>query len=212
VASSAYMTGRKIWARPQAMLWSNNPGIAQNGLYVPQGDEFEDFVILSDHNRGELSISKQRIESRQRMINGTMRSYFNADKITISTLWDNFPSRSYKKELIFSPNGSPEYINLNENEEPPIPVKYKDLYTVDGGAGGVDVLDWHENHPGPFWVFLAYDKFNNFQGYPDQDSHNKLGIYNEVKLMFFGSFDYTVVKRGGSNHDLWNISVTLEEA
>lgn len=212
MASSAYMTGRKIWARPQAMLWSDNPGLIQNGMYVPNGDEFEDFIILSDHNRGELSISKQRIESRQRMINGTMRSYFNADKITISTGWDMFPSRSYSKELVFSPTGTPEYIDLNEVGDPLIPVQYRDLYTADGGAGGVDVLDWHENHPGPFWVFLAYDKFNNFQGYPDQDSHNKLGIYNEVRLMFFGSFDYTVVKRGGSNHDLWNISLTLEEA
>jgi hypothetical protein len=29
--------------------------------------------------------------------------------------------------------------------------------------------------------------------------------------MFISSFDYDVVKRGGSTYDLWNLSVTLEE-
>jgi hypothetical protein len=29
--------------------------------------------------------------------------------------------------------------------------------------------------------------------------------------VYFADFNYTVVKRGGDNHDLWNISVTLEE-
>jgi hypothetical protein len=29
--------------------------------------------------------------------------------------------------------------------------------------------------------------------------------------VYFADFNYTVVKRGGNNHDLWNISVTLEE-
>jgi hypothetical protein len=29
--------------------------------------------------------------------------------------------------------------------------------------------------------------------------------------VYFADFNYTVVKRGGANHDLWNISVTLEE-
>jgi hypothetical protein len=29
--------------------------------------------------------------------------------------------------------------------------------------------------------------------------------------MYFTDFNYTVVKRGGSNFDFWNITVTLEE-
>ena len=29
--------------------------------------------------------------------------------------------------------------------------------------------------------------------------------------VYIADFNYSVVKRGGSNHDLWNISVTLEE-
>lgn len=207
------MTGRKIFSRPQAMLWSDNSGTYQNNMWVPQGVEKEDFIILSDHNRSEINISKQRIESRQRMINGTMRSYFNADKITVSTSWNRLPSRSWNKQIIFDPvDGTPKYIDTNDVERPEIPVAYKDLNTVDGGAGGVDLLDWYENHPGPFWVYFAYDKYNNFIGYPDRDSHANLGIYNDIRLMFFSSFDYTIEKRGGNNFDFWNISVTLEEA
>ena len=207
------MAGRKIFSRPQAMLWSDNSGTYQNNMWVPQGVEKEDFIILSDHSRSEINISKQRIESRQRMINGTMRSYFNADKIVVSTAWNRLPSRSWNKQIIFDPvDGTPKYIDTNDVERPEIPVAYKDLNTVDGGAGGVDLLEWYENHPGPFWVYFAYDKYNNFIGYPDRDSHANLGIYNDIRLMFFSSFEYTIEKRGGSNFDFWNVSVTLEEA
>jgi hypothetical protein len=206
------MSGRKVFSRPQAMLWSENSGKYQNSMWIPDGVEKEDFIILSDHNRSEISISKQRIESRQRMINGTMRSYFNADKLAISTSWEMLPSRSGQKQLVFNEDGIPQYLDTSQPGNPATQVRYSDLNTVDGGAGGVDILDWHERHAGPFWVYLAYDKYSNFNGYPDADSHTHLGIYNEVRLMFFSSFDYTIVKRGGTNFDLWNISVSLEEA
>jgi hypothetical protein len=39
-----------------------------------------------------------------------------------------------------------------------------------------------------------------------------LGHYSEIIEVFISDFNYTVVKRGGNNFDLWNISVTLEEA
>jgi hypothetical protein len=29
--------------------------------------------------------------------------------------------------------------------------------------------------------------------------------------VYIADFSYDVVKRGGSNHDLWNVSVSLEE-
>lgn len=213
MASSSYMSGRKSFARPQAMLWSDNPGVYQNNMWIPQGIEKEDFIILSDHNRGEISINKERIETRQRMINGTMRSYFNADKNAISTSWQRLPSRSWNRQIIFNEStGQPEYIDVDQQDDPTLPVSYKDMNTVDGGAGGVDLLDWYENHSGPFWVYLAYDKYNNFLGYPDFNSHTHLGIYNEVKLMYFSTFEYTIEKRGGTNFDMWNVSVSLEEA
>jgi hypothetical protein len=206
------MSGRKTFSRPQGLLWSDNPGTYQNSMWIPQGVEKEDFIILSDHNRSEISISKQRIEMRQRMINGTMRSYHSADKMNASVSWELLPSRSYDKQIFFDSEGMPQYIDLNENGDPSVSVPYKNLNTVDGGAGGVDLLNWYETHQGPFWVYFAYDKYNNFIGYPDRDSHTNLGVYNDVRLMFFSSFDYTIVKRGGSNFDFWNVDVSLEEA
>lgn len=90
---------------------------------------------------------------------------------------------------------------------------YKDQqYTTDGGAGGVELLDWYENNKGSFWVYLSYDKYNQF-GSVRSGSIDLLTLpkYNQVIEMFFADFSYSVVKRGGSNHDFWNISFTLEE-
>ena len=210
MATAAYLTGRRRYQRPQALLWSENPGTLVNGVYLPTGYEVQgnfdasantslinQFLILSDHNRGELNFTPTRIEQRQRTINGRMRSYHIADKLTMSVSWTNLPSRSYYQDAGFLSTGlSPEKNTTNE-------------FTSDGGAGGVELLDWYENHKGPFWMFLAYDKYSNF-GKDDADYGN-LAKYNQIIQVYIADFNYSVVKRGGSNHDLWNISVSLEE-
>lgn len=202
-ATSSYIAGRKRYARPQAMMWANNFGTISEGVRFPLGNEKEDFIILSDHNRGEISIAQQRIETRQRMINATMRSYHVADKITVSCSWNRLPSRSYSRNVNFNSAGA---ATLSGAEE----------YTVDGGAGGVELLDWYENNSGPFYVYLAYDKYNNnsfkVAGNVTDESFNYLSIYNDVRLMYFSNFDYSIEKRGGTNFDFWNINVSLEEA
>jgi hypothetical protein len=182
------MSGRKNYSRPQAMLWSDNSGTIQNGLYLPIGNEFEDFIVLTDHNRAEISMSQQRIENRQRMINGTMRSYWNADKLNVSTSWERLPSRSFSTATTIN-TSTGKYTGVG------------DQYIVDAGASGSDMLSWYENHSGPFWVYLAYDK-----------DHSSLQTYSDVRLMFFSSFEYAIEKRGATNHDFWNVSVQLEEA
>ena len=214
MATSQYIRGR--WAldglrkRPQAILWSDNIGTVDTSTYnnpytsastslalaVPNGSEYTNFVILSDHNRSELSFRANRIENRQRTINGNMRSYHIADKLQISFSWDNLPSRSFNKDPSFnSTTGLPTATSLED-------------YTVDGGAGGVEILDWYEKHTGAFWMLLSYDKYNEFSS----NKYNYLSQYNQLVQVYFSSFEYNVVKRGGSNHDLWNISVALEEA
>jgi hypothetical protein len=189
------------------MLWSDAPPETSNGLYVPAGFEVNvdptgvtppanDFLILSDHNRKEISFKPERIEKRERMINGRMRSYHIADKMTISTSWDMLPSRAFNLDPNFNTStGVPTTSSLTQ-------------YTVDGGAGGNELLDWYNNHTGSFYVFLAYDKKGNFA---ESGQYGHLAEYNEVIEMFISSFDHTVVKRGGSNYDFWNVSVTLEE-
>jgi hypothetical protein len=212
VATSAYLTGRRRYQRPQALLWSENAGTLSNGVYVPTGYEvgvdapegadealLDQFLILSDHNRGELQFKQNRIEQRQRTINGRMRSYHIADKLSMSLSWNLLPSRGFFLPADFNPTtGTSPYKNVTGQE-----------YTADGGAGGVELLDWYENHKGPFWMFLSYDKYNNFG--KDSAAYGHLAQYNQIMQVYFSDFNYTVVKRGGANHDLWNISVTLEE-
>jgi len=208
MATSVYMNQRKRYQRPQSILWSENAGTLTNGLYAPNGYEvggtypegtdsnlIDQFLVLSDHNRGNMDFTSERIEQRQRTINGRMRSYHIADKLQMSVSWTNLPSRSH--------NANPEF-----SYETGSAVAAE--YTADAGAGGSELLDWYENHKGPFWMFLGYDKYKNFEG--TENPYNHLGQYNQIIQVYFSNFDYSVARRGGSNHDLWNVNISLEEA
>jgi hypothetical protein len=129
-----------------------------------------------------------------------MRSYHIADKMTITTSWDNLPSRAYPDVADFGiTTGLSPYKGQSPSQE----------FTVDGGAGGAELLDWYENHKGSFWVFLSYDKYKNFpEGETQFDNLNK---YSQIMEVYISDFSYSVQKRGGTNMDLWNVSVTLEE-
>jgi hypothetical protein len=196
MATANYLSGRNKYGRPQALLFSNNAGVLDNGFYTPEGTEFEDFLILSDHNRDPIQFKSNRIENKVRTVNGRMRSYHIADKLNISTSWKNLPSRSASVELIIDEDSGQTFIGPNDLS-----------YTADNGAGGVDLLNWYENNKGSFWVFIAYDKFTNFE----EDSYSKLNRYNEIVEVFFDDFQYDVSNRGRSTHDFWDISLSLEE-
>lgn len=199
MANATYLTGRRRYGLPQAMLWSENSGVLIDGYYYPEGyeigsdltgvpeDERNTFLILSDHNRQELAFTQERIQQRQRMVNGNMRAYNIADKINLSTSWQMLPSKSYADNPSFDESGNTTF------------KKTTDEFTVDGGAGGLEILDWYDNHKGSFWVYLAYDRY---------DLNTK---YNQIIEMYFKDFSYSVVKRGSSTHDFWNINLTLEE-
>jgi hypothetical protein len=201
-----YMQSRKKYNRPSGMLWSENSGTLINGLYIPYGlevgadasnepdaDLVDQFLMLTDDNRSPLDFSDERIEKRERMINGRMRSYHTADKMKLSTSWSMIPSRSHADVPAFDPA-----TGLS-------PVK---SYTTDGGAGGADMLEWYDGHKGSFWVFLAYDRKGIFKG--TEAPYNHLQQYNQLVEMFISSFSYSVEKRG-TKFDYWNVSVTLEE-
>jgi len=203
--SNAYMAGRQQYARPQAILFSKNAGYFQDGKYIPDGYEFgaagktdadSSFLILSDHNRSPIDFKTTRIENRKRMINGRMRSYYIADKLSINLSWNMIPSRAY--------SASPQF-----NTSTGATTGTGTEYTVDGGAGGVELLKWYEDNTGPFWVFLSYDKYNNFDTTANKYAH--LFEYNEVLEVYISNFEYSVQKRGGHTQDLWNISMSLEE-
>ena len=201
MANNTYMSGRKKYKRPQAVLWADKPPIydAVNGLWLPQGDETglaannnDNFIILSDHGRKTMEFNTQRIEKRERMINGRMRSYHIADKVNLNISWNTLPSRGFSLDPSFDSTGKSTAGTM---------------YTVDGGAGGAEILKWYETHTGSFWVMLAYDKHENFS----TNEYGRLAQYNEAIEMFFSDFTYSVEKRGGNNYDFWNITVKLEE-
>jgi hypothetical protein len=222
MADLDYMRGRQRYKRPQAMLWANNPGTVIEDedpesptfgqfFHLPLGNEINsrdydpsdvnEFLILSDHNRADIDFQTERLETKQRMVNGRMRSYHIADKLAIATSWDMLPSRSYSEYPDFNTLGESPSKGVNNQE-----------FTVDGGAGGVDLLDWYERYTGSFWVYLSYDKHTNFKDLSNPDAQfENLNKYSQVLEVFFGSFQYGVVKRGGSNFDFWNIQVNLEE-
>ncbi len=218
MATNTYMSGRKKYSRPQAMLFADNPGTKVDGFYIPDGYEIGaytgseantgDFLILSDDNRSEIDFGTTRIEKRERMINGRMRSYHIADKLQISVSWDMLPSRAYDTISHFDINGNAD---MQATVSRPKPLEF----TSDGGAGGVELLNWYENHKGSFWVYLAYDKYTNFQDTDLSEADNRfnnINKYNEIVEVFFSDFNYSVVKRSGLNFDFWNVSLTLEEA
>ena len=208
MVNSVYMFNRREHRRAQAMLFANNPGYDDAGFIVPDGQELTDFIVLSDDNRSAISMNYDRIESRVRTVNGRMRSYHVADKLKIDVSWNLLPSRAFGTDVTFTDQG---FVEVSENVEiskPGSPTSSDVLFTTDMWAGGVDILNWYENNPGSFWVYLAYDKYNNFN---DEFRLNRLQEYNEVVEVFFSDFQYSVEKRGGNNFDFWNISLSLEE-
>ncbi len=225
MTTTGYMAGRQKWYRPQAMLWSEDQGTLVDGKYIPLGVETlsdlsgvqpaNRFLILSDHNRAPIDIYPERIEQKRRMVNGTLRSYHIADKLKISTSWSLLPSRSFSFRPDFNQStGLPDTTSTIANPNPPPAFYPVEEYTADGGAGGVEMLSWYQSHTGPFWVFLAYDKYINF-GVTDT-AYTNLPNYNQIVQMQISSFDYSIIKRSGANasfngYDMWNVSVTLEE-
>jgi hypothetical protein len=302
MATEAYIDKRQISGRqrPQGLLLAEDFFYDESSeLYLPTGNEInsdgtsQSFIILSDDNRAPIEVGKERIEKRERMINGRMRSYHIADKINLSVSWSGLPSRSFAMNPNFSSGIQHEILSVTQTDEnekiqfvtstdhnfyvgakiqffgvagittpqivtditdstfkilgtsapildnavvklvegvaqglvseidhdentdtPNMKIRsfgsrfYQDQqYTTDGGAGGNDLLTWYENHPGSFYVLLAYDKYNNFS----TDKYSRLGKYNQAVEVYFSDFSYSIEKRGQQTYDFWNIAFSLEE-
>jgi len=121
-----------VWLRPSLIVFSTNEPIAGTGDNVGKWDfgSGGTTLYLTDDNRQPLQVSPERIESRRRMIDGTMRSVHVADKMSFSTSWENISSRKL--------NGAK-------------------AITSDGFAAGIDIKDWYEANYDDFWMLLIYD-------------------------------------------------------
>lgn len=184
----ATLTGKRKYALPQLIVFTDvEPVQDEDGYWNVYDDELTNYLVLSDHNRSSLDVSKTRIEKRERMINGRMRSYHIADKDTLTVSWEMLPSRSYES-----------YSETARGL----------MFTADSGAGGADLLDWYNNHEGAFYVLLAYDLVLSDGGTLVKTASQN---YDRMLPVMFSDFSYSVVKRGQTTHDFWNISLSLEE-
>lgn len=185
MASPTYLANRKMYTKPQAMLLADGYTSA-SGFYVPDGVEYEDFIILSDANRKEIDVKLERIENKKRMVNGRMRGYHIADKRTYSTSWNMLPSRPFAVAPEFNTSGIATVPSTD--------------YVADHGAGGQTIKDWYDTHPGEFWLLLSYDAV----------TYGSSAGYVEAVRVSCADFQYSIVKRGVV--DFWDVSLALEEA
>lgn len=178
----------RIWTRPALVIFTEEepipsgiPNAIQNARWSIGSSG--KYLYLTDDNRSGLQTSVDRIEYKKRMINGRMRSYHISDKKNFTISWSTIPSRSTFVSEVQYGGSSSEW------------------------AGGSEMLKWHEEHQGSFYMMLVYDyDFNETYnaGIPVQ---NSVEYYN----VFFEDFSYTVNKRGGE-YDLWDVNMTLVEA
>jgi hypothetical protein len=143
-----------------------------------------------------------------------MRSYHIDDKKTIRLSWQDLPSRSYASSPEFAIANSFDGETQTDFIGKSSLYKGRQEYTVDGGAGGSDIKEWYDQHVGSFYVLLAYDNSASLQDTTGENAskYAKLGQYTEALEMYISDFSYSVNKRGATNHDLWSVSISLEEA
>lgn len=172
----------KKWLKPALIIFSEDKPVLSGGSW----NLGTNYLYLTDDNREPVSVSYERIESKQRMINGRMRSYYVADKKTFSTSWSNLPSRATEG------TGDTDRRYISEHEKRNTSIKY---------AAGQELKKWYESVTGDFWVMMVYD--SDFL----KNTPTQVELYN----VFFDSFGYDIVKRGQYN-DLWDVDLTLVEA
>ena len=120
-----------VWLRPSLIIFSSTPPLQDpDHPNKWRWEDGTDKLYLTDDNREPLQVNFDRIETKKRMIDGTMRSVHITDKKTFSTSWSNIPSRK-----------------LNGTES----------ITSDGFGAGIDIKNWYESNPNDFWMLLVYD-------------------------------------------------------
>lgn len=98
------------------------PTLSNTIMYWHNGSTF---VRVTDHNRSPLVQDIERIERKQRMVDGTLRRHTVAKKRTWSTSWEMVPSTNSAG-----------------------------MTTADGGMAGEDIEAFHDSNDGQFQMQL----------------------------------------------------------
>ena len=85
---------------------------SRNGLALGNKTNLR-FRRVTEQNRAPLSLNVERIESGQRMSNGTLRKYFIADKLNLSVSWEMVPS--FRNETVDGGWGAEDLKNFYES-------------------------------------------------------------------------------------------------
>jgi hypothetical protein len=166
----AAVTLSRAYTRPSLMVFSLTEPVEGTGANAGKWDFGSSTPLyLTDDNRSPMSITPQRIESKRRMIDGTMRSVHIADKMTFSTSWEALPSRKSR----FNPPSD----------------GLENTITSDSFGAGQEIKDWYDANFSDFWMLLVYDV--------DVADSPVSGI--EKYNVFFDDFSYDIVKRGQFN-------------
>jgi hypothetical protein len=113
----------KKFSRPGLIVFSDNNLLGVNDYNSSTN------MILSDHGRSALDVKPERIETSGRMVNGTYRSHFVAEKKEFSWSWEDLPTRTFTENY----NMADEY------------------------ASATDVITYLEERKKPFYLKLFYD-------------------------------------------------------
>lgn len=222
----AEIEARWEWVRPNFIALSENQGRYfvddDRRVWLPEGLEGDDFILLSDHNRSTAPFDTERLGARKRMINGDMRAYHVADKISLTLSWDDLPSRGYSElggyySYAAYESAKAAYRAWDQGGQlGPAPTVPDPVcrFTADGAMGGVEMLKWHNSHKGSMWAFFSFDGVG-----VDIGTDATFRGYSRVYEMMITSFEYEVKGRSsgfalGNDTvylDLWNVSMTLEE-
>jgi hypothetical protein len=135
---------------------------------------------LTDHNRGEINISTELIESSSRMANGSMRKYVVAQKNIISTSWEFVPSKTS------------ETVDLNYSA-----AWIESFYRANSGVPIYLKLVSSEIDPDTAFGAIPNESGNNFKTAAEStlvpDRPNATG--SRIYPVFMTSFDKTIIKR-----------------
>jgi hypothetical protein len=137
----------------------------------------------SDHSRQPLSITFKRIETSQRMANGTLRKYYVATKNDFSVSWDFLPNSS--EHTVDGFMGADEITKF---------------YETNPGAFDLTVVTGQLAKPGDY----------TYSHPADGPSNRQVAYAAEKYKVHFSDFSLELAKRGHA-YDMYNVSLSMEE-
>jgi hypothetical protein len=178
------------------MAFQLAPAVIVNGYYPSTSAAS---FMFSDHSRGDIDVSYDRLEKSIQLANGLTRKYVISTKKSISLSWDNLPSSAsatvdkgagaYELQKFYDNNFNNSITVTTFTDQGSGTPLYSGLALPGTSASPYPILSAMPSAAGVSWTAFI-----------DSFSCN-------VNKRFYGG---GTVARG--KYDLWNVSITLKEA